>query len=441
MEDMLKADKNTNGKCKLCGADIANGQEYCHSCIWRAKWPDHVINSPELETRRKRSHNLKIISIDRDKGEAVFESRSILEGYKTNLRSCTCTDFAMAHGARPCKHIFRLAEELGLLQCEEFQAGEHDYTIDIPARNELLPEPLQRANSDLIEKYISILYFIIKGCKKERGLWNGDKRGGVERSARSKYKTLEDALIARKKLNFPNERDELLDALEELGVIETLSRGNKRVITALSELMHNARFEMNLAHANAIIDAFRGTYPKFMRSQVTEKPISLINSIEQTLRRSEYIIRPCDAEDTSDWAFYVPDYFNDALDIKLVLMRQNLVDYAVWTQGINFAFEAGDMIYKDAAKYYKGKPALQVKDAKPASGMIETRPLTVSDAEQSKEDLDLITEDNDEEEKTIKVKVYDPGYVKYLDFKTDVTRETTQFDFVKMLIGGKKYSK
>ena len=43
--------------CKLCGKETSN--EYCHECYWKAKWPEHILNSPELERRRKRSHLTK----------------------------------------------------------------------------------------------------------------------------------------------------------------------------------------------------------------------------------------------------------------------------------------------------------------------------------------------------------------------------------------------
>ncbi|MBQ7732482.1 MAG: SWIM zinc finger family protein [Synergistaceae bacterium] len=118
--------------CKLCGKETSN--EYCHECYWRAKWPEHILNSPELEKRRKRSHKLKITELDRDKPEAVFQSvnrddRIKGHTYTTTLTSCTCQDYAIGHGARPCKHILRLAEELGLFENEHFALNESDYTL------------------------------------------------------------------------------------------------------------------------------------------------------------------------------------------------------------------------------------------------------------------------------------------------------------------------
>ena len=74
---------------------------------------------------------------------------------------CTCPDFENTHA--PCKHIFRLAEELGLIQCENFAPNEDDYTKhaafysaehdDMPT-----PEPEKAASSSGV--FWKILKFI-----------------------------------------------------------------------------------------------------------------------------------------------------------------------------------------------------------------------------------------------------------------------------------------
>ena len=115
--------------CKLCGKETSN--EYCHECYWKAKWPEHILNSPELERRRKRSHLTKLLSLDRDKPEAIFKASSSRNGttYTTTLQSCTCIDFSKTRGAMPCKHILRLAGELGLFQSEHFTSEDTDYML------------------------------------------------------------------------------------------------------------------------------------------------------------------------------------------------------------------------------------------------------------------------------------------------------------------------
>lgn len=107
--------------------------EEFYSHTWHKKWPDEILNAPELSSRRKRSHNLKIISLDQDRAMAVFQSgnndkRINNNTYVTTLTDCTCRDFLLGHGERPCKHILRLADELGLFHNENFETGEHDYT-------------------------------------------------------------------------------------------------------------------------------------------------------------------------------------------------------------------------------------------------------------------------------------------------------------------------
>lgn len=108
--------------------------EEFYSYLWHKKWPDDVLNDPALASRRKRSHSLKMISLDKEKIKAVFQSgsndaRIKANQYVTTLTDCTCRDFFIGKRKRPCKHILRLAEELGLFQNELFSADEHDYTM------------------------------------------------------------------------------------------------------------------------------------------------------------------------------------------------------------------------------------------------------------------------------------------------------------------------
>ena len=127
--------------------------------VWHRKWPEEILNSPEFSSRRKRSHSLHLVSINRDIPEAAFLSTSENERLKgktyiTTLTKCTCTDFIRGHGKYPCKHIFRLAEELGLFHNEKFEQGEYDYTFDdLSPEIKVLPEVLRTASKELIDKY------------------------------------------------------------------------------------------------------------------------------------------------------------------------------------------------------------------------------------------------------------------------------------------------
>lgn len=117
--------------CKKCSSEFEGENIYCNKCRWEMKWPSEILNAPELASRRKRSHNLKMLSIDKERAVAEFKSSTRGKSYKTTLENCTCVDFAMARGLRPCKHILRLADELGLFENEKFEANEKDYTTEV----------------------------------------------------------------------------------------------------------------------------------------------------------------------------------------------------------------------------------------------------------------------------------------------------------------------
>ena len=137
-------------------------------------------------------------------------------------------------------------------------------------------------------------------------------------------------------------------------------------------------------------------------------------------------MRPYDALNTPNWKFRVPSCFNDALDIRLVSRTKNLVEYAAWTQGINFAFDAGDMLYRDQDTYEKGTPALQIITSRKAQG---------TKMEKLNKGIDGQSETVDESIETNIFEGYYPGEVIYRDFEAGDIKTTTQMDFVKMLIG------
>ena len=86
----------------------------------------------------------------------------------------------------------------------------------------------------------------------------------------------------------------------------------------------------------------------FLPSQAHSKdPVELLDKVVSKGRREECILRNFDAMDTSEWAFHVPRCFNDALDIRLISRKWNCVEYTAWTQGANFSFKAGDILYRN----------------------------------------------------------------------------------------------
>ena len=77
-------------------------------------WPSSMHTEFEQVKRIEAGKKLKkkIVSLDPD-AQLLVVSGSASEPYQCNLESCTCADFAIRH--LPCKHIYCLADELGLL--------------------------------------------------------------------------------------------------------------------------------------------------------------------------------------------------------------------------------------------------------------------------------------------------------------------------------------
>lgn len=108
-------DPTQPGLCEDCGTPVPARLGKCPSCRWKTRWPESLLNSSRLESRRKRSRSVHLLSLDREKPEAIFGSSTDKNRttYITTLETCTCRDFELTHGEIPCKHILRLAGELG----------------------------------------------------------------------------------------------------------------------------------------------------------------------------------------------------------------------------------------------------------------------------------------------------------------------------------------
>ena len=133
------------GLCEDCGTPVPERLRKCPSCRWKTRWPETLLNSSRLATRRKRSHSTQLLSLDREKPEAIFGSSTDKNRttYITTLETCTCRDFELTHGEIPCKHILRLAGEMGFFQSEYFAAGEDDYTMHVaPSPETVTPNPV-----------------------------------------------------------------------------------------------------------------------------------------------------------------------------------------------------------------------------------------------------------------------------------------------------------
>lgn len=79
------------------------------------QWPSDLHADFEQVKRIEAGRKLKkkIVSIDHA-SQCMMISGSAAEPYQCTIESCTCADFLMRQ--LPCKHIYCLADELGLLE-------------------------------------------------------------------------------------------------------------------------------------------------------------------------------------------------------------------------------------------------------------------------------------------------------------------------------------
>lgn len=79
-------------------------------------WPDEIhkeIDQLKRIANAKKINKKKVLEIDKEAQTASIVGSSG-EIYSVTLDNCNCVDFAHSKG-KPCKHIYRLAMELGLL--------------------------------------------------------------------------------------------------------------------------------------------------------------------------------------------------------------------------------------------------------------------------------------------------------------------------------------
>ena len=62
------------------------------------------------------------VQIDRDEKTGIFNGSASVP-YYTTLVSCTCADFSISgkNPDKPCKHMYRLAHELGVCNLNEIE--------------------------------------------------------------------------------------------------------------------------------------------------------------------------------------------------------------------------------------------------------------------------------------------------------------------------------
>lgn len=92
-------------------------------------WDDSVQMHPEQVKRFERALTSKLIpiSVDVSNKTGVFNG-SHSKPYNTTLENCTCSDFIRRQ--LPCKHIYRLAIELGLIDTDGLTVATGAYGND-----------------------------------------------------------------------------------------------------------------------------------------------------------------------------------------------------------------------------------------------------------------------------------------------------------------------
>lgn len=78
-------------------------------------WPEEIHSDFEQVKRIESSKKLKkdVVSLDLDFGQVIIQG-SGSDPYKATLHECTCPDFAIRQA--PCKHMYYLAGEMGILK-------------------------------------------------------------------------------------------------------------------------------------------------------------------------------------------------------------------------------------------------------------------------------------------------------------------------------------
>lgn len=81
-------------------------------------WPEWELsihdNEEQINRQGRAMHYPFTFKIHKDKKTARFSSTTSLPYYDTSLSSCTCFDFQERN--LPCKHVYRLAVELGIIE-------------------------------------------------------------------------------------------------------------------------------------------------------------------------------------------------------------------------------------------------------------------------------------------------------------------------------------
>ncbi len=90
-------------------------------------WPQEMHGGPEQRKRQASAVDYKMtpLSLDRDSQTCQIQG-SGKAPYNVSLVECTCSDFTRRK--KPCKHMYRLAMELGIFPAEYYSYSDGGYS-------------------------------------------------------------------------------------------------------------------------------------------------------------------------------------------------------------------------------------------------------------------------------------------------------------------------
>lgn len=122
-------------------------------------WDDSLHEDEKQMERQGWAMNYPFtFEIDKKNKCGKFSSTTLVPYYETHLDSCTCNDFLERQ--KPCKHIYKLAVELGLIEIIKRQGGGYDKKKLEEIKNsddiDSQPDQLKRQKSALKCKIIEL---------------------------------------------------------------------------------------------------------------------------------------------------------------------------------------------------------------------------------------------------------------------------------------------
>lgn len=122
-------------------------------------WDDSIHEDEKQIERQGWAMNYPFtFEIDQENSSGRFSSTTMVPYYETHLDSCTCNDYMERQ--KPCKHIYRLAVELGLIEIVKRHGGGYDKKKLDEIKNsddiDSQPDQLKRQKSALKCKIIKL---------------------------------------------------------------------------------------------------------------------------------------------------------------------------------------------------------------------------------------------------------------------------------------------